>query len=64
MAKEAPTLCAHCGKAEETAAKLKTCDACKLVKYCSRDCQIVHCPQHEKACKNGEAKLCEEALFR
>ena len=45
------TTCAHCGKGEEAGDKLKSCAACKVVKYCSRECQIAHRPQHKKACK-------------
>jgi tetratricopeptide (TPR) repeat protein len=31
--------CASCGKAEVDDVKLKICTACKLVRYCSADCQ-------------------------
>jgi hypothetical protein len=64
MAEEAPTSCANCGKAEEQEAKLKSCNACKLVKYCGRDCQIAHRPLHKQACRKREAELHDEALFR
>jgi tetratricopeptide (TPR) repeat protein len=63
MTEEASTPCANCGKAEEFEAKLKTCNACKLVKYCGRDCQIAHRPQHKNACKRRAAELRDEALF-
>ena len=33
---------------------LKTCTACKMVKYCSRDCQIAHRSSHKKICKRAE----------
>ena len=56
--------CANCGKGEEGSDALKSCVACKLVKYCNRDCQIAHRPQHKKACKERVAELHEEALFR
>ena len=55
------TLCANCGKG---VGDLKFCDACKLVKYCNRDCQIAHRPQHKKACKKRAAELRDEALFK
>ena len=58
------SLCANCGKGEEAGIKLKTCTACKLVKYCSRDCQIAHRPQHKKACKKKVKELHEEKLFK
>ena len=33
--------CANCSKGgEENSGDLKACTACKLVKYCNRDCQI------------------------
>ena len=57
-------MCANCGKGEESAGDLKACTACKLVKYCNRDCQIAHRPQHKKACKKRAAELHDEALFK
>ena len=43
---------------------MKACTACKLVKYCNRDCQIAHRPQHKKACKKRAAELHDEVLFK
>jgi TPR repeat protein len=63
MTEEAPASCANCGKGEELEATLKACAACKLVKYCGRDCQIAHRPRHKKACKKRAAELHDEALF-
>ena len=34
--------CANCSKGEECSGDLKSCTACKLVKYCNQDCQIAH----------------------
>lgn len=49
--------CANCGKDEESSGGgLKACTACKMVKYCNRECQISHRPSHKKACKK-QAKL-------
>ena len=56
--------CANCGKGEESIGDLKACTACKLVKYCNRDCQIAHRPQHKKACKKRAAELHDEQLFK
>ena len=56
--------CANCGKGEEESVNLKTCTACKLVKYCSRDCQIAHRPQHKKECKKRAKELHDEKLFK
>ena len=58
------SLCANCGKGEESASDLKECTACKMVKYCNRDCQIAHRPQHKKACKKRAAELHDEKLFK
>ena len=55
--------CANCGKGEESSDDLKACTACKLVKYCNRNCQIAHRPQHKKACKKRAAELYDAALF-
>ena len=60
----AEVLCAYCGKSEENNISLKTCIACKMTKYCSRDCQVAHRPQHKKACKKRAAELYDEELFR
>ena len=56
--------CAACGKGEDENINLKACVACKLVKYCNRDCQIAHRPQHKKACKKRAAELHDGALFK
>ena len=57
-------ICANCGKGEECSGDLKSCTACKMVKYCNRDCQITHRPQHKKACKKRAAELYDEKLFK
>ena len=54
--------CAACGK--EGGDSLKACTACKLVKYCNRDCQIAHRKQHKKACKKRAAEIYDEKLFK
>ena len=43
--------------------KLKDCDACDLVSYCSDKCQRDHRTQHEAICKKRAAKLRDEILF-
>ena len=53
--------CANCGK--EDSDGLKACTACKMVKYCNRDCQIAHRPKHKKACRKRAAEIHEE-LFK
>lgn len=56
--------CANCGQSETSGEKLKTCVACKIVKYCCRDCQLAHRSQHKDACKRRAAELHEEALYK
>jgi len=55
--------CANCGKGEEASINLKSCAACMLVKYCSRDCQSAHRPQHKRECKERAKEIHEEKLF-
>ena len=57
-------VCANCGMGEECAGDLKGCTACKMVKYCNRDCQVAHRPQHKKACRKRAAALFDEILFQ
>eukprot|EP01048_Picozoa_sp_COSAG05_P018852 COSAG05_NODE_2835_length_2585_cov_2.664521_2_plen_302_part_00 len=39
----------------------KRCSKCKMVRYCSRDCQVSHWPQHKPVCGAFRAcqKLCD-----
>ena len=55
------SVCANCGK---EGSKLKACTACKLVKYCNRECQITHRPQHKKECRKRASELHDEKLFK
>ena len=55
--------CANCGKEGSDTVKLKNCNACFLVKYCSVDCQKIHRKQHKKACKERVAELKDEKLY-
>ena len=56
--------CASCGTAQVDDIKLKTCTACKSVRYCSIKCQRDHRPQHKRACKKRAAELHDEILFK
>jgi TPR repeat protein len=56
--------CASCGIAEVDDIKLKKCNACKSVRYCSVNCQRDHRPQHKRACKKRVAELRDEILFK
>eukprot|EP00956_Cyclotella_meneghiniana_P017734 scaffold29167_cov26-Cyclotella_meneghiniana.AAC.2 len=52
--------CAACGKAD---VNLKSCKACKLVKYCGVDCQVAHRSKHKKACRQKVKELFDKQLF-
>ena len=56
--------CASCGKAEGDDIQLRTCTACKSVRYCGVTCQKNHRPKHKKACKKRAAELRDEILFQ
>ena len=55
------SVCANCGKEDNN---LKSCTACKMVKYCNRECQIAHRPMHKKECRRLAAELHDEKLFK
>jgi len=52
--------CAACGK---TDGSFKACTACKLVKYCGRECQVAHRSKHKKACRLKARELFDKQLF-
>ena len=56
--------CAFCGIAEIDDIKLKDCDGCDLVKYCSDVCREDHKSAHEEDCKKRAAELSDELLFK
>ncbi len=56
--------CASCGIAEGNDVKLKECDGCDLVRYCSDECQGDHRAEHNEKCKKRAAELRDELLFR
>ena len=58
------TSCASCGIAEVDDIKLKDCDDCDLVRYCSDECKENHKTEHEEACKKRAAELRDELLFK
>ena len=55
--------CASCGAADDVV-KLKECNGCHLVKYCSVKCQRDHRPKHKRECKKRAAELRDELLFQ
>ena len=56
--------CASCGVVGSDDIKLRRCNACYLVRYCSVKCQKDHRPQHKKECKRRAAELRDEILFK
>src|SRR6056300_476560 len=52
----------NCGKGE--GCQLKKCSACKMVQYCSVDCQKAHRPQHKRECKKRAAEIFDKDLFK
>ena len=50
--------------AEVDVIKLKDCDCCDLVRYCSDVCQEEHKSEHEEACQKRAAELRDELLFK
>lgn len=61
---EDTSCCASCGVAEGDEIKLKKCNGCHLVRYCSVKCQREHRPKHKRACKERAAELRDEILFK
>ena len=57
-------VCAACGIAEIDDVKLKDCDGCDLVRYCSDACQELHLPEHAGNCRLRAAELRDEVLFK
>ena len=54
--------CAHCKQGSDTV-KLKSCTACRHVKYCGVGCQKAHRKQHKRACKQRAEELKDELLY-
>jgi len=52
--------CAACGREGKD---LKTCNGCKMVKYCNASCQKRHRPEHRQKCQERAAQLFDEKLF-
>ena len=45
-------LCGHCSKAEPAGVKFNSCGKCRVVRYCSRDCQVKDWKAgHKRKCK-------------
>ena len=63
-ASEVGCCCASCGIAEVDDIKLKDCDDCDLVRYCSDECRNNHSSEHEEDCKKRAAELRDELLFK
>lgn len=48
--------CIVCGSPNN----LKLCSACKLVRYCGRECQMADWKNHKELCKKKQAELATE----
>ena len=64
MNEDTTSRCASCGKPELDDIKLRTCTACKSVRYCGVTCQRNHRPKHKKSCKKRAAELRDEILLK
>jgi tetratricopeptide (TPR) repeat protein len=64
VADDAMMFCAACGMEECDDITLKTCTACKSVRYCGVKCQRDHRLQHKRACKKRAAEFRDELLFK
>ncbi|KAL7554293.1 hypothetical protein ACHAWF_017939 [Thalassiosira exigua] len=53
--------CAECGKG---GSGLKTCTACKSVKYCNVSCQKAHRSDHKRECQKRATQIRDDALFK
>ena len=57
--------CASCGIAAVDDVKLRECDGCDLVQYCSDESRELHRPEHEEDCKKRAAAIIrDELLFK
>ena len=61
---EADTCCASCGIPGCDVIKLKECDGCDLVRYCSDACQQNHKSEHKEDCKKRAAELLNVSLLK
>lgn len=52
-----------CAGCRNGGVNLKSCSACKLVKYCSVECQKANRSRHKKECRARAAELYDEKLF-
>lgn len=59
---DATAACLHCGARAQTAgADLMWCGRCRLVRYCSRACQLAHWPTHKPQCRGATARDAKSA---
>ncbi|KAK7089498.1 uncharacterized protein [Littorina saxatilis] len=55
--------CCQCGKYGD-GSTIRRCSRCKSVRYCSRDCQARHWPQHKVTCtSDGEAAISSQNML-
>jgi len=52
--------CVNVSGESEVSVSNKACLGCKVVYYCSRECQVVHWKVHKSLCKQLQGQLEEE----
>ena len=51
-------ICANCNSSEQEPIKFKKCNSCRLVHYCSEECQKIHWKIHKKDCCINIGAIC------
>lgn len=55
--REPPALCIVCDKPSS-----KICSGCKIIKYCSKECQLQNWPQHKSFCKQSNLESNQQEI--
>ena len=40
--------------------QMKKCSGCRLINYCSRECQVAHWKKHKQSCRDVQGRTPEE----
>ena len=48
-----------CEKCLQNKDKLLICGKCRMVEYCSKECQVSHWPKHKKLCGITDEEICQ-----
>eukprot|EP00798_Chlamydomonas_sp_ICE-L_P018484 gene18484-24980_t len=49
-----PKVCQVCGRAEDNTMRMQTCQSCRAISYCGRECQKKDWPTHKSMCKTSQ----------